>query len=76
MKHVKLYEEFAKVENEKQTLIDELKNNAIKLDGKEYLLNQIIINLLDSIWAKEKNFNAYSLSNYETAKENIKKYLE
>ena len=76
MKHIKLYEEFADKQNENQLLIDKLKENRLRMDGAEHLLNDIIINLLETIWGKEKGFNAYSASNFEAAKSNIDKYLK
>jgi len=77
MKIFKYNQLFEKMENisELQDIVMKIKTNRLHLEGKEHLLNDIIIDLLDSIIAKKINSINLSELELKTALEKINKYI-
>jgi hypothetical protein len=77
MKIFKYDQLFEKIENvsELQDIVNKLKTNRLHLEGKEYLLNNIIIDLLDSIIGKKINSVNHSELELKNAIEKINTYI-
>jgi len=77
MKIYKYNQLFENRENvsELQDIVMKLKTNRLHLNGKEYLLNDIIIDLLDSIITKKINSIILSETELKNALEKINKYI-
>ncbi len=62
--------------DEVSELISKIKENKLHIEGKEWLLNIIILDLLECIWGKENDMNVYTESRFDSIKNNITKYLK